>query len=98
MYRLAPVNTQHSLTTQVIDIQMSEYGEAISAQTTTYYTAAHFGQGAYYGQVLYAYGKYLDVLTKTRQNESVEAVWRVATRELVYMGPYIGNTSVFLGP
>ena len=44
---LAPVRTQHALTSCVIELLD---GEA-AARTVTYVTATHFGVGAYYGQV-----------------------------------------------
>ncbi|KAK3672500.1 hypothetical protein LTR78_007550 [Recurvomyces mirabilis] len=47
---LAPVNTQHSLTTQFIEISPG----ACTARSVSYYTAAHFGVGIYEGEVLYA--------------------------------------------
>ena len=46
---LAPVNTQHSLTTQIIEILAGE----CTARSVSYYTAAHFGVGVYEGEVLY---------------------------------------------
>ncbi|KAF6231655.1 hypothetical protein HO173_010187 [Letharia columbiana] len=51
---LSPVGTQHAFSTQVIEILAGE------VEARTYYTASHFGQGDYYGQVLYAYGQYQD--------------------------------------
>lgn len=89
---LAPVTTQHALTTQLISFKSDTVANA-----TTYYTASHFGQGEAEGQVLYAYGKYLDTLIKVSNASSSgkDAVWRISTRELVYMGPFIGNASVF---
>lgn len=42
------------------------------------------------GQVLYAYGQYVD-------NWLVEdGCWRIGKRQLNYMGPFIGNVSIFL--
>lgn len=88
-HSLAPVTTQHALSTSVIDI----HGE--TANSTTYFTASHFGQGVFEGAVLYAYGKYLDELVA---KEGDGCAWRIQNRTLVYMGPLIGNISVFLGP
>ena len=48
MASLAPVTTQHALTTQVIDLA----ADGGTANSTTYYTASHFGKGAYQGQVV----------------------------------------------
>ncbi|KAK6439080.1 hypothetical protein LTR95_004711 [Oleoguttula sp. CCFEE 5521] len=89
---LAPVTTQHALSTQVIDI----HGD--SANSTTYLTASHFGSGLYEGQVLYAYGKYIDQLVRMSRAYAQAPTWRVRARNLVYMGPFIGNASVFLSP
>lgn len=44
---LSPVGTQHAFSTQVIEILAGE----VEARSLTYYTASHFGQGDYYGQV-----------------------------------------------
>ena len=44
---LAPVNTQHALSTQIIGILDGE----TEASTLTYFTATHFGMGTYYGEV-----------------------------------------------
>ncbi|OQO09090.1 hypothetical protein B0A48_05981 [Cryoendolithus antarcticus] len=68
---LAPVTTQHALSTQVMDIHDD------AANSTTYMTASHFGSGLYEGQA---------------------PTWRVKARNLEYMGPFIGNASVFLSP
>ena len=46
---LSYVITQHSLATQVIDVLKG--GRA--AKSVTYFTATHFGQGNYIGQVLF---------------------------------------------
>ncbi|KAK4902236.1 hypothetical protein LTR27_001139 [Elasticomyces elasticus] len=81
---LAPVATQHQLGTQVVEL----LGHC-SARSLTYFVANHFGKGVYEGQVAYAYGQYRDVWTKTR------AGWRIKERTLAYMGPLIGNASVF---
>ena len=44
---LAPVNTQHALSTQVVEIFDGE----MEARTLSYFTATLFGVGTYYGQV-----------------------------------------------
>ena len=46
---LAPVMSQHALSTQVVEIL--EGGTA--ARTLTYATATQFGVGAYYGEVCF---------------------------------------------
>ena len=53
------------------------------------YQASQFGTGNSTGQVLYSYGQYLDMLIAT------SAGWRINHRQLMYMGPNIGNISVF---
>lgn len=45
---LAPVNTQHALSTQVVEILDGE----MEAMTLSYFTATHFGMGTYYGEVV----------------------------------------------
>lgn len=81
---LAPVHTQHALTTQLIDLDGPQ-----TASSKTYFTASHFGQGVYEGELLTAWGRYDDALVKTGSG------WRVKTRTLVYMAPLIGNLSIF---
>ena len=71
---LAPVHTQHALTTQLIDLDGPN-----TASSKTYFTASHFGQGVYEGELLTAWGRYDDALVKTSNG------WRVKTRTLVYM-------------
>ena len=44
---LAPVRTQHALSTVVVEI----LDGGAAARTVTYVTATHFGVGAYYGEV-----------------------------------------------
>ncbi|KAL2274341.1 hypothetical protein FJTKL_03261 [Diaporthe vaccinii] len=44
------------------------------------------------GQVLYAYGQYQDLLTPSEQG-----TWLITERNLVYMGPFVGNLSAFVG-
>ena len=50
---LAPVTTQHSLGTQVIELLEAEDEEVggYEARAVTYYTATHFGMGPYEGAV-----------------------------------------------
>jgi len=71
---LAPVTTQHSYGTQVVQL----FGPCV-ARCVTYYTATHFGVGVYEGEVLYAYGQYRDVLVLGNQG------WRIKERTLAYM-------------
>ena len=72
---LAPVTTQHSFSTQVIDILSPN-----TAVSVTYYTATHFGIGQFAGQIVIAYGQYQDVWDKQEDN-----AWRISHRNLVYM-------------
>lgn len=72
---LVNVTTQHSLTTQYI--QMLEQGKA---NVTTYLIAQHFGSGAYEGEMATAYGKYEDTLKLTS-----DRVWKVSTRTYIPM-------------
>ncbi|KAK3170332.1 hypothetical protein OEA41_009719 [Lepraria neglecta] len=55
-------------------------GEA-QARSLSYFTASQFGRGEYYGE---------DTWVKVSDDE-----WKINTRNLVYMGPNIGNISVF---
>ncbi|KAG6361794.1 hypothetical protein INS49_010023 [Diaporthe citri] len=80
--------TQHNYGTQAIRV----YDEGACARAVTYYTAAHFGKGEAEGQVLYAYGQYQDLLTPSEQGQ-----WLIKERNLVYMGPFVGNLSAFVG-
>ncbi|KAJ7658977.1 hypothetical protein B0H17DRAFT_1213054 [Mycena rosella] len=81
---LEKVTTQHALSTQVIEV-LSE-GEAFSV---TYFTATHFGMGVYEGEIAVAYGQYQDYWVLQHQS------WKIQNRNLVYMGPLIGNLSIF---
>ncbi|MCJ1377153.1 hypothetical protein MMC17_000245 [Xylographa soralifera] len=83
---LAPVSTQHALSTFSVQHLDLETG---TAGTVQYYTASHFGMGEYYGEVVYAYGRYVDRWT------SGDEGWRIEERVLEYMGPLIGNLSIF---
>ncbi|KAH8892195.1 hypothetical protein GQ53DRAFT_134630 [Thozetella sp. PMI_491] len=81
--------TQHSYSTQLIDICSST-----TAVSVTYYTAAHFftpgiGVIATPTDVLYAYGQYQDTWRRIE-----DGTWRITNRNLVYMGPFITAASV----
>ncbi|KAL2036727.1 hypothetical protein N7G274_010522 [Stereocaulon virgatum] len=82
---LAPVDTQHSYGTQVLEILGNDRARSLS-----YFAASHFGRGSYYGEVLYSHGQYQDTWIRGSDDE-----WRIDTRNLVYMGPLVGNTSIF---
>jgi hypothetical protein len=91
---LAHVATQHALSTQIIEIT-----SATTADTTTYYTASHFGIGTYEGEAVYAYGKYVDTLECVKPvsqglqggwswggaDSQGPCVWRIKRRNLFYM-------------
>ncbi|KAJ7213442.1 hypothetical protein GGX14DRAFT_618686 [Mycena pura] len=81
---LEKVTVQHALSTQVIEL-LSE-GEAFSV---TYFTSTHFGMGAYEGEMVVAHGQYQDYWVFQHQS------WKIRHRNLVYMGPAIGNLSIF---
>ena len=49
---LFPVNSQHALSTTVIELAE----DAETAKSVTYFTASQFGMGEYYGQVCRADG------------------------------------------
>ncbi|KAJ5107001.1 hypothetical protein N7456_003676 [Penicillium angulare] len=72
---LACVTTQHLYGTQWIDVQ-----SPTTAQSVTYFRAAHFGKGDTEGQVLYAYGQYQD-----NWERQLLGTWRIVHRNLVYM-------------
>lgn len=61
-FNLVNFTTQHSLTTQVIDIVSEGH-----AETTTYFIATHFGinETIYAGKVVSAYARYEDKLRVT---------------------------------
>ncbi|KAL5363564.1 hypothetical protein BJX96DRAFT_178179 [Aspergillus floccosus] len=83
---LACVTTQHQFGTQLIRLD-----SPTTAHSVTYYRAAHFGTGNLTDQVATAYGQYQDQWTRQR-----DGTWRIVPRNLVYMGPIIGNVAVFL--
>lgn len=97
---LAPVDSQHVLSTTVIDIHI----DGATANSTTYFSTNQFGRGDYEGEVYHSYGKYLDELVRFpspraegRWEGSWRGVeWRVQKRMLVYLGPAQGNVSIFL--
>ncbi|POS74615.1 hypothetical protein DHEL01_v206987 [Diaporthe helianthi] len=80
--------TQHHYGTQAIRVDNA----GSSARVVTYFTATHFGKGGAEGQVLYAHGQYQDLLTLSGQEK-----WLIKERNLVYMGPFVGNLSAFAG-
>jgi len=83
---LVPVTTQHALSTTLINVPT---GKDQVATSTSYFRAIHFGMGQFEGQSLLAYGRYEDELVLTN------AGWRIDKRNLIYMGPFVGNISIF---
>ncbi|KFZ19524.1 hypothetical protein V502_03605 [Pseudogymnoascus sp. VKM F-4520 (FW-2644)] len=82
---LNPVTTQHSFGTQLIDVLSYD-----SAFSVTYYTATHFGRGGFEGKTATAFGQYQDVWKKQGNGE-----WKITHRNLVYMGPIVGDLTIF---
>lgn len=95
-HRLGPVVTQHALTTQTITI--NEDGKTASA--TTYFTGVHLGQGRWKGQLVTAYGKYIDelicILSKSPPIAAASGQWLVNKREVVFIGR-VGEEGVMKG-
>ncbi|CAI7569724.1 hypothetical protein N7533_002005 [Penicillium manginii] len=83
---LVCVTTQHLYGTQWIDVL-----SPTTARSVTYYQASHFGKGSSANQALYAYGQYQD-----NWERQTGGSWRIVHRNLVYMGPLIGNLTVFV--
>ncbi|KAL2817043.1 hypothetical protein BDW59DRAFT_166078 [Aspergillus cavernicola] len=83
---LACVTTQHLYGTQLIDIV-----SPFSAQSVTYFQAAHFGTGNLAKEVATAHGQYQDVWARQR-----DGTWRIVHRNLVYMSEVLGNPMVFV--
>jgi SnoaL-like domain len=81
---LSTVTTQHAFGTQIIDILTLD-----TAVSVTYYTATHFGMGAYAGQIVTAYGQYQDAWSR-----QTDKTWRISHRNLVYMVRHALNISI----
>ncbi|KAF1343549.1 hypothetical protein BDV97DRAFT_305916 [Delphinella strobiligena] len=86
--RLSPVTTQHALTTQIITINQNN----TSASATTYFTGVHLGEGRWKGQLVTAYGKYVDELIFV----PFLAEWLINKREVIFMGR-VGDEGVMKG-
>jgi putative IMPACT (imprinted ancient) family translation regulator len=98
-HRLKPVTTQHALTTQHLVVD-----DTYSAKATTYFTGVHLGRGKWEGQLVTAYGKYVDELicvpaAKT-QNAEIEAgasgLWKISKRTVTFFGR-VGEEGVMEG-
>ncbi|RDW86022.1 hypothetical protein BP5796_04347 [Coleophoma crateriformis] len=72
---LMPVTTQHLLGTQIIDVL-----SPTSAFSVSYFTATHFGKGAYLGEIVTAYGQYQDWWIRQK-----DLSWKITHRNLLYM-------------
>lgn len=64
--------------------------EAVTANSTTYFTATLFGTGDPHptSSHVYLYGQYRDTLVRSEQG------WRIKERFLVFMGPNVGDVSL----
>ncbi|KAK6437604.1 hypothetical protein LTR95_006202 [Oleoguttula sp. CCFEE 5521] len=96
--RLKHITSQHALTTQTIEIA----ADGTTAETTTYFTGIHFGQGKWKGQQVTAWGRYVDHFVKVKL-DAVEDVlpgatgtWLIDKRETVFMGR-LGEEGVMEG-
>ncbi|KAI9814060.1 MAG: hypothetical protein M1827_003524 [Pycnora praestabilis] len=83
-YSFNGTTTQHSLTTYSV-----QSISASAASTVQYFIATIFGTGAWQGQAAMAYGQFDDTWVKTNGS------WLIDNRNLVYMGPFLGNVTVF---
>jgi hypothetical protein len=97
--RLKPVTTQHALTTQHLVVT-----DASSAKATTYFTGVHLGRGKWEGQLVTAYGKYVDELicvsAAETDNAEIEAgasgFWKISKRTVTFFGR-VGEEGVMEG-
>jgi hypothetical protein len=97
-HRLKPVTTQHALTTQHLVVN------ATSANATTYFTGVHLGRGKWEGQLVTAYGKYVDELicvpAAQTHNAEIEAgasgLWKISKRTVTFFGR-VGEEGVMEG-
>ncbi|OQO05533.1 hypothetical protein B0A48_09303 [Cryoendolithus antarcticus] len=85
---LRHITSQHALTTQTIEIA----ADGRTAESTTYFTGIHFGQGKWKGQQVTAWGRYVDHFVKSEASEGQDIPpgatgrWLIAKRETVFMG------------
>ncbi|RYO77889.1 hypothetical protein DL766_006310 [Monosporascus sp. MC13-8B] len=83
--RLAPIASQHALTTQTISIA----ADGKTAEAVTYFTGIHFGQGKWKGKEVTAWGRYVDTLVLFEGKGSLPGAsgrWLISRREVVFMG------------
>ncbi|KAK6439278.1 hypothetical protein LTR95_004514 [Oleoguttula sp. CCFEE 5521] len=96
--RLKHITSQHALTTQTIEIA----ADGKTAETTTYFTGIHFGQGKWKGQQVTAWGRYVDHFIRVRADEGEDVLpgatgkWLIDKRETVFMGR-LGEEGVMEG-
>ena len=83
--RLAPIRSQHALTTQTITVSPDGKG----AEAVSYFTGIHFGQGKWEGKEVTAWGKYTDTLVLVQGKESLPGAsgqWLINRRVVTFMG------------
>ncbi|KAI1084308.1 hypothetical protein F5B20DRAFT_524402 [Whalleya microplaca] len=93
--RLAPVTTQHALTTQIITVAV----DGKSATASTYFTGFHFGKGKWEGKELTAWGKYLDTLVLADGDAEIPGAsgrWLISRREVLFT-KRLGEDAVMSG-
>ncbi|KAK3114109.1 hypothetical protein LTR53_007894 [Teratosphaeriaceae sp. CCFEE 6253] len=81
--RLAPVASQHALTTQQIEVA----ADGKSAEAITYFTGVHFGKGKWDGKEVTAWGKYTDTLTLSEGKQALPGAsgqWLISRREVSF--------------
>lgn len=92
---VANVLSQHQLGTTVIGIHepTGHSGRHHTANSTTYFVASLFGTGEEFpmSSHVYLYGQYRDVLAR------LDVGWRITKRQLVFMGPFVGDQSLLGG-
>ncbi|KAK7408894.1 hypothetical protein QQX98_008955 [Neonectria punicea] len=84
---IEPLITQHSLTTQSIDMTGDE-----TATVKPYGRAIHFGTGDLRDQSVTVWGKYEDKVEKLTVNGVTD--WRIVERRIFFQGQLVGNGSL----
>lgn len=87
---VASLQTQHALSTQLIEIT----GEK-TAEATTYVRAINFGTGKNEGKQLTAWSMYQDKLVKDVFDGRED--WRISERKVSFQGPFSGDVSLLSG-
>ncbi|KAL2214735.1 hypothetical protein CC79DRAFT_1376362 [Sarocladium strictum] len=83
---LGSLQTQHALSTQVIELIDNK-----RAKATTYCTAFHFGNGEDEGRDVTGWGAYKDDLVK---GAVAGEGWRIVRREILPIGPLKGDAAL----